>query len=43
MNVHYIDTFLNYIPELVFHEENLGETYLNFILMARINYNLGAT
>jgi len=24
----------------VFHEENLGKTYLNFIFMARINYNL---
>jgi len=28
--------------EGVFQEEILGKTYLNFILMARINYNLDA-
>jgi len=26
----------------VFHEETLKKTYLNFILMAKINYNLDA-
>jgi len=26
----------------VFHEENIGKTYLNLILVARISYNLDA-